>query len=399
MLATSALMTLLTVTGAVASNNTVAVFKNTPSDLMISAMTQRDAELNLADDFDIASFYEVDDTNDLSAISMAHRSSPADKKLFIVVSGVHYPETLVKEAATFEIEEQDDRQTSQFARFLAEAPGKLMEVHPDFEQLQLSEEISVFSNGASTSREWQKLLASDHKLDTMWDDLKNAYSQYDAFNSRKLGVINDAQFVKEMTQLDFFLSNELPKLPTGSVATVSLNSLIDIYRHSRDSQTYKTCKNMLGHLLQSALELSDVDTTIVVLPLDQRLVTFKFQQHTRKLSKRSSTPAKKGVASCQLTQEACEDATDSCSGHGSCTQIGKCWTCICSPTVAKGLTTYWAGNSCEKEDISTTFNLLLWTTVVLAFTMAAGVKFMYGCGSGPLPSVLQAATVQTKKSS
>jgi hypothetical protein len=42
-----------------------------------------------------------------------------------------------------------------------------------------------------------------------------------------------------------------------------------------------------------------------------------------------------------------------------------CWTCLCNPTVKEvgnggRMTTYWAGEECQKKDISVPFHLFFW---------------------------------------
>lgn len=66
------------------------------------------------------------------------------------------------------------------------------------------------------------------------------------------------------------------------------------------------------------------------------------------------------ISSCFTTEEVCKNSTNTCSGHGSCVKASKagrsCFVCACSAS-AKGEgsqkeTTYWAGQSCERKDIS-----------------------------------------------
>lgn len=66
------------------------------------------------------------------------------------------------------------------------------------------------------------------------------------------------------------------------------------------------------------------------------------------------------ISSCFTSEEVCKNSTSSCSGHGSCVQASKagrtCYVCACSATIkgdgSKKQTTFWAGQSCEKKDIS-----------------------------------------------
>lgn len=66
------------------------------------------------------------------------------------------------------------------------------------------------------------------------------------------------------------------------------------------------------------------------------------------------------VSTCFEDADVCSNSTDSCSGHGSCVQASKtgrtCFVCACAATkTGEGLQTkteYWAGDSCERKDVS-----------------------------------------------
>lgn len=112
--------------------------------------------------------------------------------------------------------------------------------------------------------------------------------------------------------------------------------------------------------------------------------------------------AKRSVSSsmCFLTQEDCESLTDSCSNHGTCVQVGKCFKCACGSTFdkKKSKTTRWAGDKCAQKDVSVEFNLFLWTGVALLAAIVMGSKMLFAMGSEPLPGLLSAATAPKKSS-
>jgi len=64
------------------------------------------------------------------------------------------------------------------------------------------------------------------------------------------------------------------------------------------------------------------------------------------------------VTGCYTSYESCTNATDGCSGHGSCavaSREGKsCYSCACEASKENDgkKTVYWAGASCEKKDVS-----------------------------------------------
>lgn len=63
------------------------------------------------------------------------------------------------------------------------------------------------------------------------------------------------------------------------------------------------------------------------------------------------------ISGCFASAATCSNATDSCSGHGECvaaTKLGRtCYVCACAATVnEKGRKEDWAGQACERKDIS-----------------------------------------------
>ena len=72
---------------------------------------------------------------------------------------------------------------------------------------------------------------------------------------------------------------------------------------------------------------------------------------------------------CHDSESTCIRATNNCSSHGSCVESmtsNGCWTCLCVPSVRQvgdgtgRQTTYWAGEQCQKQDISVQFHLFFW---------------------------------------
>ncbi len=66
------------------------------------------------------------------------------------------------------------------------------------------------------------------------------------------------------------------------------------------------------------------------------------------------------ISTCFTSLDSCNNSTSSCSGRGQCSQASKagrtCFVCTCGATTIgegnKVKTTYWAGESCERKDIS-----------------------------------------------
>jgi len=131
-----------------------------------------------------------------------------------------------------------------------------------------------------------------------------------------------------------------------------------------------------------------------------------------------------GISTCFASLNACNDGTTSCSGRGQCVKASKagrtCFVCTCGVTKTgegKDLKTeYWAGEKCERKDISryyscrqllvsimtnpyfaSEFVLLSGTVLVIVFLIAGSISLLYTIGDQPLPSTLLATAVHAKK--
>ncbi|KAK8099891.1 arsenate reductase [Apiospora kogelbergensis] len=113
---------------------------------------------------------------------------------------------------------------------------------------------------------------------------------------------------------------------------------------------------------------------------------------------------KKGglLPACFTSQNACNTATNNCTGHGMCenkwkAETGKaCFACRCLETTEKdadgksrGLFR-WGGSACHKQDISTPFWLLAGLTLVLVSIVGFCINLLFQVGEEPLPGVIGA---------
>ncbi|GAA5935552.1 uncharacterized protein JCM15063_001072 [Sporobolomyces koalae] len=71
---------------------------------------------------------------------------------------------------------------------------------------------------------------------------------------------------------------------------------------------------------------------------------------------------------------------------------GECWVCKCHSTFDQdsGKKTYWAGQGCEKVDLSSSFSLLFFSSLGLVLILGASVALLYKVGSVELPGTLSA---------
>ncbi|PPQ63664.1 hypothetical protein CVT24_004549 [Panaeolus cyanescens] len=111
------------------------------------------------------------------------------------------------------------------------------------------------------------------------------------------------------------------------------------------------------------------------------------------------------ISGCFTTADACNNGTSSCSGHGQCVKATKagrsCFVCSCGVTTtgegSEVKTEYWAGQSCERKDISSQFVLFAGTGITILLLIVGATSLLYGVGDQPLPSTLLATAVVSKR--
>lgn len=126
----------------------------------------------------------------------------------------------------------------------------------------------------------------------------------------------------------------------------------------------------------------------------------------------SYPPLRGVIPRCHPSLDACNTATNNCSGHGSCFQKygssdgsgQSCFSCGCRATVElvgpdgkSTSTTYWGGAACNKKDISSSFWLLAGFTVVMVGVISWGIGMLYSMGEEKLPSVIGAGVTSKSR--
>lgn len=113
----------------------------------------------------------------------------------------------------------------------------------------------------------------------------------------------------------------------------------------------------------------------------------------------SNTTLPRRFPSCFTSLSACNNATNSCSGHGTCKPSGSsktCFQCKCTRTTIRTnkdgskKTNLWAGAACQKKDISTEFTLFAVFGVTMGMLIMGVIGMMYSMGAQELPSVIGA---------
>lgn len=211
-------------------------------------------------------------------------------------------------------------------------------------------------------------------------------------------------FISDLSSLvDFFDSVEMDQdlfdaEKFGAFQFASLQSLADHY--GRDSEEYQIATSALRAALSNAM--SQTKLNLVVLTAPQSELAMGSRSHSKRQPPQSPLPPHlphpaapiSAISTCFTSKESCTNSTSFCNGHGSCVSASKagrtCFVCTCESTkVNDGKKTIrWAGDACEKQDISDSFTLLAGTVIGLILLIGGSVALLSGIGSEELPSTL-----------
>ncbi|KAE8212376.1 hypothetical protein CF327_g3989 [Tilletia walkeri] len=116
---------------------------------------------------------------------------------------------------------------------------------------------------------------------------------------------------------------------------------------------------------------------------------------------KGKVPAEKAfMGKCFRSEKDLNNATLECSGRGSGRESraggGVCWRCVCKPDRREGRVTYFAGEACQKIDVSGPFVLLASTTIVLILVIGSAVGLLFRTGQEELPSTLAGVSIVSK---
>ncbi|KAJ5677446.1 uncharacterized protein N7477_003079 [Penicillium maclennaniae] len=116
---------------------------------------------------------------------------------------------------------------------------------------------------------------------------------------------------------------------------------------------------------------------------------------------------------CHVSNSSCAEATNGCSGHGSCYlkygsgeegSTGSCYACRCQQTVVRksdgSIQKFqWGGPACQKKDISSPFFLIAGVSVLAVLMVGSAIGMLFSMGQQELPSVISAGVGGTKAQS
>jgi Domain of unknown function (DUF3844) len=198
-----------------------------------------------------------------------------------------------------------------------------------------------------------------------------------------LRVREDRYFISEILALDSLIAHfdDIP-LFANQLIMINIASLDGIYhKHGSRSSQYHTALTLFTSLintLQTYLSSQHIVTITTIPPSThhQKVSSLSARQLETSFGNEHSSPVLSmkqdnqhsifGI--CHDSEAICVSATNNCSSHGSCVESiasNGCWACMCKPSIQQvgnggTQTTYWAGEQCEKIDISTPFHLFFW---------------------------------------
>ncbi|KAJ5099123.1 hypothetical protein N7532_006124 [Penicillium argentinense] len=202
-------------------------------------------------------------------------------------------------------------------------------------------------------------------------------------------------------------------------ATSRENALLTKYLQSTFQSLDKRAKSInteITVVLVPAIDHSQGSTRTLRRTLENRSRHSVSDSNTRPLVERSAQSLSLSLnlaPVCHASNSSCAEATNDCSGHGSCFlkygsgsegATGNCYACRCRQTVVKksdGSTKkiQWGGVACQKEDISSPFFLIAGVTVLVVILAGSAVGMLFSMGQEELPSVIGAGVGTSKPQS
>lgn len=196
-------------------------------------------------------------------------------------------------------------------------------------------------------------------------------------------------FLAEISTLTDYIDANVDRF-----AGVQLTSIPQLASsHGRESESYRLATQAVRGAIEAALSDRSIHFALLTYtspPAQKRTPQFSQQSSAPSNVQQTSTRPSKD---CHASEYACLNATNTCSGHGSCvsttSQEGQCFVCSCETTKSEsGQTQIWVGDMCERQDISSPFVLLAGTALTLFLLMGGSILLLYAVGSQEFPSIL-----------
>lgn len=366
-----------------------------------------ESESYFADKFGVGDYHTLGHgKKSIDLIQKLHSGNSDKPNVVFIVKGVDNPTELFAKGdadnkgddLSFEISLSKDHDVRKLVSMLFKRfPKEYAQVVNASHVTKVTDEIRLVTPESHDSKSMKHVFKRLHdELPRHWQNFfAGEQSTFDLLTSG-LNVLNDKLFISEILQV-----STIAEQYSSGLVVASLDSLLSLgTKIGYESSTYQLAKQTLARSIQALSEKFDV--TIVAFGPQHKAASLKSRmaKRSQELSEVFAAFTKRGAVTAKSffsDEDACNSATNKCSGHGSCTEVGsKGWQCACKPTYDKksSKTTNWAGADCSKKDIAAQANLLLWTSVALLLTLVGGIKLLFSIGNDSLPGVLEAATVK-----
>ncbi|KAK9349058.1 hypothetical protein V1522DRAFT_397255 [Lipomyces starkeyi] len=284
-------------------------------------------------------------------------------------------------------------------RIFGDSQGSFISVVPD---------MDLCINGHQEAIPRTQCLAAEADLTT---DFKQNFGEFAKVFDAESSV--DAAFMDEALAFNSFINNFAQSVKANNqLAVLFFNSLNSVLmQYGADSVKYNVAGTLINTLLQKLVLETAPSTPITAVLLPASTQSSSSKKAKRGVSKEAfgnqhvSPAVSVGMleTASYATQEECEITTNFCSGgHGICMQMyGQegFYGCSCISTYDETTRqrTYWAGDYCQKYDVTVPFQIFFWFLIISILFLAWTIKAMLSIGAEELPAVLAAATMVQPK--
>ncbi|EUC64364.1 transmembrane protein, putative [Rhizoctonia solani AG-3 Rhs1AP] len=235
-------------------------------------------------------------------------------------------------------------------------------------------------------------------------DFASKFEGDDIIETFKVPGKSAALFLDEIMAIQYFRhgswaqSNEAPNFATFEITALDL--LAEVY--GRDSAQYRKAVDVIEWL---SIRHEGETYSLIVTPKTEPAGHSYHQSRNivAPIERRAPVPGSLPIYSCFQSADTCANSTSACSGRGSCVSVSRagrtCYTCKCEPSRSQDgmTTTYWAGQQCERKDVSSAFVLLVGTVLGVLVVAFGSVALLYSVGDEKLPGTLTGGAVHGTK--
>ncbi|KAI1317417.1 hypothetical protein EDD11_008481 [Mortierella claussenii] len=242
--------------------------------------------------------------------------------------------------------------------------------------------------------EEDRYVFNTHKSSKSGDALVNEHLVAEHHASVDVSVFDigkkaDALFLEESVSLGNYIDSYEKKHSVhgdeSDFIRISIKGLAALAaEHGVNSIQYKTAQQILKEFLKDTFipefeQIHKTYTTTIILvePTTRRVGAELFTEAPASaLKQKRALPL---TGHCFATEQDCQTNTNGCSAHGSCvfSIAANCYHCKCN----RINNTQYAGNVCDKIDVSIQFHLFLWLGIALVLMVALAVGLILQMGN------------------